>query len=277
ALPINVPVNVYKGNPSSGATVIGSGTVNAGLPSNQTASISVNWNTSAINGPTPVYVLIDPNNQLVEADKTNNIAFRFLYPGSQVPTARSVTPREWTVNPQRPGPGQRFTVTVPVHNLSASDASRVQVAIYNFSSGALLSQLELSQVPASGVTVAQFAIALPFVTTVRVTVDPQQLLQDPNRFNNTDFLGAFMSSSSAVELTMRSLDIAGSGIPAVGGQFSLVATVVNLGSDTANTSIRTVDQFDGSQLASTPLVLAAQNFGSVVIGPLTRLSRPMFL
>src|SRR5262249_51032938 len=242
-LPINVTTNVYKGNPSSGGTLIGSGVVNAGLAANQTASISVSWNTSGINGPTPVYVVIDPSNQLVEADKTNNIAFRFFYPGNPAPTDLAITSREFVVTPNRPVPNQPFTLTVPVHNLSNFDANRVQVAAFTFT-GTPLGQLELSQVPALGTTIARFDLSMPRVDALVVVVDPQQLLQDPNRSNNTDTLGSFMSNGS-VELTMQGLET--SAIPPVGGQFTVTARVVNNGSDTANTSVRLVDQFDGSQ------------------------------
>ncbi|HKD42278.1 MAG TPA: CARDB domain-containing protein, partial [Myxococcaceae bacterium] len=272
-LPINVGVDVYKGSPFSGGTRVGSGTINAGLAPNQGTTVTVNWNTATVNGPTAVYAFVDPTTQLVEADKNNNIAFRFFYPGNQASTDLAVNASEWTVSPPRPSPRQRFTVSVPVHNLSAADANRVQVTIYNASSGDTLSQVELSQVPATGITVAQFAVSLPFVAALRATVDPQQLIQDPNRSNNTDVLGSFMSSTSDVELTMS--DLNASSTPAPGGTFTVNASVLNSGGQTANTSIRLVDETDGRQLALVPLVLPGGTSASVPMGPIVRLSRPM--
>jgi subtilase family serine protease len=72
-LALDVPVDVYKGSPTTGAK-LGTGMVPAGLGLNTTATVSVLWPAQSANGPTAIYAVVDPQNLLPEADEANNTA-----------------------------------------------------------------------------------------------------------------------------------------------------------------------------------------------------------
>ncbi len=69
-----IMVNYYDGDPASGGTQIGATQVIYSLASGSSTTTSITWDAGAA-GTHDIYVLIDPNNQITEADKTNNKAY----------------------------------------------------------------------------------------------------------------------------------------------------------------------------------------------------------
>ncbi|MHB8872389.1 MAG: CARDB domain-containing protein, partial [Myxococcaceae bacterium] len=258
-LPSSVPVDVYDGSPSGGGVKIGTAMLAASLGVNQAATVSVVWSSQAANGPTAIYAVVDPQNLLAEANRTNNTAFRLYYPGANNPVDLAVVGAEATLSVATAVVGRPFTFTIPVHNLSTFDANRVPVAVYDAMSKTLLGQVEVPLVPAQGAAPASFSISLAVTGSpaVNVVVDPGQLLDDSNRNNNTTSRAVPVASGAPAELAMTSVAAnPSSGAP--GAPALLTLGIVNSGTEAAQSWVRVGNLTLAGQLwARVPVTIAA--------------------
>lgn len=109
----NVAVNFYNGDPSSGGTLIGQGTVASLAPNSSASTSSVSW-TPQTAGNYNLFAVIDPNNVVIETNKTNNTISRVL---TVLPANTDQTPPvvdSFTVN------NGVDTVNTPYVNLKAT-------------------------------------------------------------------------------------------------------------------------------------------------------------
>ncbi len=72
---VNVPVAFYNGNPDSNGVLIDDIQTIAGpVPAGDTATATASWFIPAVNEPQQIYVVIDPNFENEDADRSNNVA-----------------------------------------------------------------------------------------------------------------------------------------------------------------------------------------------------------
>ncbi len=69
----SIMVGVYEGNPNAGGIQIGSAFINFILP-DSALTIEIDWQTIEKEGNNDIWVVIDPDNEIVETGKLNNIA-----------------------------------------------------------------------------------------------------------------------------------------------------------------------------------------------------------
>ncbi|MCL5024422.1 MAG: discoidin domain-containing protein [Nitrospirae bacterium] len=86
----NVTVNFYDGSPSTGGILLGSVIVPnvAGMGSE---AAQLTWTATGIKGKHAIYVKIDPNNAITEANESNNEASAYLKIRIQVATPQNLT------------------------------------------------------------------------------------------------------------------------------------------------------------------------------------------
>ncbi|MBZ4420466.1 CARDB domain-containing protein [Myxococcus sp. RHSTA-1-4] len=267
-LPRDVQVDVYKGTPGTGGVKLGSGTVPAGTAPNASSRFSLTWSTQGVNGPTAVHVVVDPADQLSEADEQNNRAFRFYHPGTALPVDLSISSSDVTHEPGYVVPNQPLTVRVVVHNLSANDANRVVVGLYAYGSRDVqpYGLVELPMVPARGSAVAELRAFLQVGTVMRVVVDPQEQLADTNRLNNETNHDVPKSYTSDHELEVSwlsaSREDAQDGTPV-----TISAAVLNRGQKPVTTLLRLLDLVDGKVWEEQLISLNPSESRIVALGP----------
>ncbi|MEK7274972.1 MAG: CARDB domain-containing protein [Candidatus Desantisbacteria bacterium] len=74
----SVLVCFFIGNPLGTGTLIGSQTI-AAIPANGSGTAQLVWNTSGYTGIAAIYVQIDPQNEILEADESNNLNYKEMY------------------------------------------------------------------------------------------------------------------------------------------------------------------------------------------------------
>jgi hypothetical protein len=273
-LPISVQVAIYQGNPSVG-TLIGSATLPAGLPPNGVGPVSVAWNPQTASGPTAVFAIVDPGQALPEANRTDNEAFRFYYPGSTNATDLAISSNQIGVTWNSQSGQQHVTLTVPVHDLSAFDASNVQVAVFSVLDGSLLAQTVLPTVPANGTAVAQLNLLISGSQIVSVVVDPNDLINDPDRSNNTAQV-SLQNLAPAIDVYLSQL----ASTPEFGPPGTLLDIKVlagNNGTQAVSTSIQLMNVTDNVQLVLQPVNVGAGQSSTVDLGTIAAPDHPVSL
>jgi photosystem II stability/assembly factor-like uncharacterized protein len=86
----SIKVQIYDGNPSSGGALINSSGSNnpdtiAQIPANSSGAISVDWQPGTTGGKNGLFVVVDPQNVIAEADEGNNTAEYYRTPVILVP------------------------------------------------------------------------------------------------------------------------------------------------------------------------------------------------
>ena len=88
--PVSVTVRFYAGNPESGGTLIGDGTIALLSPRSSQSTSKVAWNPASA-GEYELYAVIDPDNRVAEALESNNVVRRTVT--VLPPVADQVAPR----------------------------------------------------------------------------------------------------------------------------------------------------------------------------------------
>ncbi|MFN0061130.1 MAG: CARDB domain-containing protein [Myxococcaceae bacterium] len=264
-LPRAVDVALYRGNPTSNGTLIGTTTLAAGLATNAQATVAFTWNATSVNGPIPLYAVADASGALSEINETNNAGFRFYTPGADQPVDLNVS--ALTYSPQPPVKGRAFTANATVRNLSTVEATRVPVGLYE---GVLLRALvEVAAIPANGsVTVALGPLNTLSATEYTAVADPHLLTADPNRANNSFSRVTGNPADEAYALSLSSVTPTVTN-PAAGTSFTVSVSATNSGTDTAPTFVRLVDTTDGTTWTVMPVSLLANETTSVSLGSFT--------
>ncbi|MHB8431913.1 MAG: CARDB domain-containing protein, partial [Acidimicrobiales bacterium] len=232
-------VGVYQGDPATG-TVIGTPTL-ASLAASGSATVTVAWNPSTANGPTPITAVADVQNVVPDANRANNTATRdYSAPVGLADLAVLSTGVVFT--PSILHPNVPENVQVYVQNVSAVDAYGVQVEFCPVTNELQQTCLPgtaqvttLDRVPANkGVAVANFtlpgsAITLPPEASAgelffEVVVDPLQLIPESTRVNNQVFLGVGVSLNASLYATLGVTCVSsanGPGTVSFGGEIAI--------------------------------------------------------
>jgi subtilase family serine protease len=179
----------------------------SGISAHGVTTVNQTVSTTTLNGPSPIYVVIDPAGALNEVRRDNNTAFRFYQAGSGNSTDLSISSADAVFSPSTIVSGQPVTLTLTVHNLSAFDALHVPVRIQR-SSTEILAQLDLPVVAALGSASGATTLTFTSNDSLVVTVDPDHLLNDPTRTNNSINVSVNLSASN-YETNLSSLSVGG--------------------------------------------------------------------
>src|SRR5262249_50396288 len=130
-------------------------------------------------------------------DKTNNQTFRFYFPGAGAPVDLAITANDISFSPPEGVANRPFTVTAVVHNLGAKDANPVPVSVAM--TGTTVAPTAVSFVPANRTATQSFQLSGVATSTIKITIDPDHLLNDTNRSNNSASSNISIAQSAPVE------------------------------------------------------------------------------
>lgn len=123
----NIIVNFYKGVPDAGGVLLGTQTI-AALNPGQESRVSIDWTNIAESGERIIYVQTDPANQIREIREDDNDAFITLKILSLPDLA--ISTNSIAFNPSAPKDGDAVSISVTVKNLGEQDASNITVRAY---------------------------------------------------------------------------------------------------------------------------------------------------
>src|SRR3990172_7780583 len=246
---IQTSVSFYKGDPKTGGTLIGNSSLTVPAVGIQTATM--NWTVPQDNPL--IYVVVDPNNLVSEADKTNNTAYR-AFDGSIMLPDLSVNAADVSFHPTCLTPQSNITLNAIFHNWggntnTASGSTSLTAYLYDGApenGGVKKGSFGFLDIlpPGGGgywadkigqMTSRTGFVNIDYLTAgthdLYVVLDPPNQVNEYNEDNNRAVLRVTVSNTCDRDLFITSRDITLSpALPAVGSQVNITAIVHNTGS-----------------------------------------------
>lgn len=234
----NVVVGFYDGNPSAGGMELGRVELSY-VPAEGEKAFPILITLSE--GAHEIYVVIDPDNILLETNKENNTASRAITVAPRlVDQDLSISASDIGMSPVAPWEGAEVTLSAIVHSSRTRDIQNVPVAFYDGDpdqGGVLIGQTIIPNIHASGNAQAQVqwsTLGKSGLHYIHVVVDPQNVIREVNESNNSAFVPVEIIPPSKPDLAIGTSDIVFSTLaPKEGDPLTINATIRNLGNPTS--------------------------------------------
>jgi subtilase family serine protease len=242
----NVTVGFYDGDPAAGGAELGRLTM-AYVPAQGNKDFLVE--ASLTEGLHEIYVVIDPDNSILETDNTNNKASKTLTVVARIiEQDLSISASDITIDPVAPWDGAQATITAVVHCSGENDVQDVSVSFYDgdpSQGGLLIGPAKISIIPVNGSAQTQIqwdTLGKSGLHYIHVVVDPLNSIRETNENNNVGIISVNVVLPGKPDLAISSSDIALSNeSPGEGETITLNATVHNLGLQTGNVDVALYD------------------------------------
>lgn len=262
ALPANVNIDFYDGDPSNGGILIGSATTSKEINAGAYEDVSITWN-NPVAGAHTVFAVADANNTITECSKNNNIASAVLTLQSNVPPTinlpdLTLSPSDIIITAPSLTDGQTAIINATVHNIGNGYAANVVVSFYDGNpqnGGTLIGSVTIPNI-AAGATALSSVTWNTFDQSgrnyIHVIIDPQNLITESNESNNSSLISTDVTVPTKPDLAITNSDITFSNNnPKAGELLTVNAVVHNLGIAANNIDI---SLYDGDPLAGGTLV-----------------------
>jgi subtilase family serine protease len=253
----NVRVSFYvDGQPVENVTI----TSIAGKGCSQIASIQYSFTTA---GWHKVCVIVDPENEIFEADENNNKLCRDIYVHQPMP---DLTP-SITFSNNNPTVGDMVTIYITTYNIGEMDAQNVTLSI--FDNDVRIGYFLIPLINAGGhETVEVLWNATPAGWhRIKAVVDENNMVEEVDETNNiaTTYIYVSPPPEQASDLCIHSEDIAFSKVVAEEGEeVTIYATVHNIGMVDAQ-NVTVTFYIDDIQLGSPKTVASIPTSGSETV------------
>ncbi len=270
----NVTVGFYDSDPATGGAELGRLTM-AYVPAQGNKDFPVE--ASFTEGLHEIYVVIDPDNTILETDKTNNKASKTLTVVARiVEQDLSISASDITIDPVAPWGGAQVTISAVVHCSGENDIQNVDVSFYDgdpTQGGLLIGLAKISSVPVNGSAQTQIqwsTLGKSGLHYIHVIVDPQDLIRETNENNNVGIISVNVTPPTKPDLSITSSDIVFSNMnPNEGDPLVISATVHNLGVAVGNVE---VSLYEGDPSVGGMLVTKSLNMPIIPSGGTATLS-----
>ncbi len=179
-------VSVFVGDPDEGGTLLGQAAL-GGLPPGGEERVEIPWSPVDLRGSLGLYALVDPDDEVEEADEDDNLAFRpFVSLGlpDLVLTRAAVT-----LDPAYPREGESVTITATVRNLGDQPSGETTLLVTEKEPEAdVIGLLTVPGLSPGALTTSSLSWtpSSPFGDRpVRLTVDPEDDVVEQDEGNNT--------------------------------------------------------------------------------------------
>ena len=265
-----VKVRLYRGSAQNGTAV---GEVTVAVPGR--SSVAANFlYTLTTPGNTVLTVVADPDNQVSEADETNNTGMTTVM--TTVAIDLSVAPADLSVSGTA-FVGSDLTFHVTLHNNGTVDAPAARVR-YTVSDGTTTRTLPDGNVLlAAGQSAAEsvvWRVDLTGSLTFTVELDPQGLIQESDRTNDRAALAFTTTAVTVPNLVIGRGDLTIAPNPGLEGKLATLTAVVH---NTGGQAIANVPVgfYDGDPAQGAPLLGALQVIPALAAGGSVPVSLPV--
>ena len=240
---VNVTVRCYDGYPGSGGILIGEESVEriSGL---STAAVSFDWQLAS--GMHEIYLLLDPDDTLLETNEQNNQAYKTIdiYALASDPDL-SVAASCITLTPSDPTEGEEVLIEAVVHNLGGSEATDILVRFFDGNPDepdnqigeeqtiSFLSSGESEVVEAVWDTLGELGR-----NYLHVVIDPEDSIEETKENNNEAIKIVDIEEFSRPDLALSPSDISFVPFnPLEGEEVTISATIHNRGKPAQNIKV----------------------------------------
>lgn len=186
----NAVVRLYAGNPASDGKQVGNDQTILTLPAGGTATVMTLWNTLGSKGSTWLYAVVDPNNTIIDMNRSNNTAIREVIVTPAVKPDLQIAAEDISITPAVPSEGDQLTVTVDVHNRGLATGN-IKVALYTSNpagGGKAVATVIIPQIIPTGGTVrttfTMDTVDLGGTLPLYVKLDPDNTIDESDKTNN---------------------------------------------------------------------------------------------
>ena len=269
----NVLVKIYDGDPSTGGKDLAGDVILPSIPAGGAADVTTTIPPEQMTDISKsIYVIVDPNNTIIEATKTNNRAVKTF--GIRDSVNIGISSEAITLNPEGPKEGDTVTITATVSNLGASNGYAVKDILVRFYLGDPQTGVQLGAdkviptIPSRGAA----SVTTTWNTTghvgnndIYVVVDPDNAIAEDNEFNNSAFKTIKVGISQGPDLALVASDISFSPhSPAQGENVTINANIRNIGN--ADSTNVLVEFSLGNPNAGGTLIIGSQTIPFIAQG-----------
>ena len=250
----NIAVQFMDVTDSEASTPIGSAQTIDLLKPGQSGTVQVTYDTTGKSGERKIQVLVDPQNTIVETDKSDNDAKATL--SLAEPSLPNLTIDSANIGfyPAEPVAGQLVTIAATIFNEGHVAATGVTVEFVDVTDGGSISIGEpqtIASVPPGASSVAQVQYdthGMGGDRKIQVVIDPHNYIAETKKYDNDAKATLTVTPSSAPNLVMMSKNI---GLypaqPTQGEPVTVTAVVLNNGTAAADdVTVQFLDATNGA-------------------------------
>jgi subtilase family serine protease len=196
-----VLVRLYNGNPAEGGVEIGASQISEIIDPDGSASVQFTFDTMGSLGTNVLYVMVDPEDTIVEEDENNNLTPFFLEVETPVLPNFVIAPEDIQISPNSPQEGEAVQITALVTN-RGSAAGDIPVSIYLGDPGAggeLISAQTIYPILGLGESAAVEAtldtVGHAGDRDIYVEVDPEGVIPEGSEYDNIASQSLFIQSA----------------------------------------------------------------------------------
>lgn len=184
----NIDVAFYDGEPSLGGILLGTQVIPT-LDANSAVSVTQNWSAIPTASAKLIYVVVDPNDTIVEFSEEDNSVFELLSVLSLPDFA--ISEGNITITPAFPVPNDDIQIRATIANLGQQSATNVVVRAFDgnpSAGGVLIGEQTIPQLVGNNATTLTFNHSLAGTASqhnIVVQLDPDSLILERYRDNNS--------------------------------------------------------------------------------------------
>lgn len=202
ATPASV-LRYYDGNPLSGGQSIGSDIVVPAMAPGESLLRETVWDTTNKAGAHSIYAYVDPDAQSLESARNDNLlkADITVSPASEGLDLSVISPSVLSIPASVSRLPSTLSISAQVSNLGKADASSVKVSLVSRDSGITLDQQNVILLGRSTIPVT-FSLQMDKagLGRVKIVVDPDGVLKDIDRSNNSANFDIPINSTTDVQI-----------------------------------------------------------------------------
>ena len=246
----DVEVAFYDGEPSLGGILLGTQVI-ATLDANSSAVVTQNWSAIPTSSSKLIYVVVDPNNTIVEFSEADNSVFELLSVLSLPDFA--ISESNITITPAFPVPNDDIQIKATIANIGQQSAANVIVrAFYGdpASGGTLIGEQTIPQLVGSNATSLTFNYNLTSSDaqqSIVIQVDPESLILERYRDNNSS-TKMFAVQDGNAYVSEKLISPNGDGIKDTTEFFFRTASITNVTVNVLNKKDKIVRTFRNDKL-----------------------------
>jgi uncharacterized repeat protein (TIGR01451 family) len=225
------------------------GTANvAALNPGATVSPTVAFTASNLSGAPTLLAFVDPSNQIDEIREDDNQATATLTVNGKPDL--QIFPNDISTTPAHLQPNQSGQLNIVIHNASQGSVTNVGYAVYDGTGSAstLLRKDVVASISGGGSQVVVIPVTLAGGShTITATADPDNLIPESDKTNNTASRAIVVSNISNIDLRIAQGNVTATpSRPAAGTTVSIAAIVENLGTDPVQSFVGFYDGVPGA-------------------------------
>ena len=247
-------VRFYNGNPAEDGVLINEQTI-TGLLQNASATITLPY-TPVVTGNTFIYMIIDPDNAVIESNKANNAAFIKLTTTAPSPVLPDLIVNNVTLSKSSVVTGEKVTINASISNLSAVD--QINMVLKFSANGNVISETIIPKLNAGKTTTipVEWLSYYSGTYTISATIDPANAIPEADENNNTGTTALTVTDAPKPDLSATNIRFSTSS-PTEGDTMYVTVNVANSGvtADNIKVSLYNGNPLSGGSLIGTKTIL----------------------